>query len=145
MFTSVNIHQNHRSSSHSTPAMAAARASARSSVLKSPDGKMVARRLGRNHTNHMIGMIFRLPVGAGDQDTTSVLGWLSSTRICGTTVPGTLTVEVPNASTSSMFRAICLLNPAQLPTLTPQLAPGSIGVHFPSTQVKCLALVDKMG
>ena len=68
----------------------------------------------------MIGMIFRLPVGAGDQDTTSVMGWLSSTRTCGTTVPGALAVEGPNASTSSMFRAICLLDPTQLPILTPQ-------------------------
>ena len=89
-------------------------------------------------------MIFCLPVGAGDQDTTSVLGWLPNTRTCGTTVPGALAVEVPNASTSSTFRAICLLDPAQLPTLTPQLAPGSVGVHFPSTQVKCLAPVDMM-
>ena len=78
------------------------------------------RRLGRNHTNHMIGTTFCLPVGAGDQDTSSVLGWPSSTRTCGTTVPGARAVEVPNASTSSMFRAICLLNPPQLPTLTPQ-------------------------
>ena len=103
-----------------------------------------SRRLGRNHTNHMIRMIFRLPVGAGDQDKTSVLGWLLSTRTCGITVPGALAVEVPNASTSSMFPAICLLEPAQLPTLTPQLGPGSVGAHFPSTQVKCLAPVDKM-
>ena len=77
----------------------------------------------------MIGMIFCLPVGAGGQDTTSVLGWLSSTRTCGTTVPGALAVEVTNASTSSMFRAICLHDPAQLPTLTPQLAPGSVEIH----------------
>ena len=42
MFTRVNIHLNHRSRSHSTPFMAAVRASARSSVLKSPDGKMAA-------------------------------------------------------------------------------------------------------
>ena len=42
--------------------------------------------LGRNHTNHMIGTTFRLPVGAGDQDTTYVLDWPSSTQTCGTTV-----------------------------------------------------------
>ena len=68
----------------------------------------------------MIGMTFRLPAGAGDQDTTYILDWPSSTQTCGTTVPGAHAVEVPNASTSSMFRAICLLDPTQLPTLTPQ-------------------------
>ena len=88
----------------------------------------------------MIGTTFRLPVGAGDQDTTNVLNWSSSTRSCGTTVPGARAVEVPNASTSSMFQAICLLDPTQLPTLTPQEAPGSVGAHLPSTQVKCLVL-----
>ena len=78
------------------------------------------RRLSKNHTNHVIGTTFRLPVSAGDQDTACILGWPSSTRTCGTTVPDARTVEVPNASTSSMFRAICLLNPPQLPTLTPR-------------------------
>ena len=68
----------------------------------------------------MIGMTFRLPTGAGDQDTTYILDWPSSTRTCGTTVPGACAVEVPNESTSSMLRAICLLGPTQLPTLTPQ-------------------------
>ena len=68
----------------------------------------------------MIGMTFHLPAGAGDQDTTYVLDSLSSTQTCGATVPGARTVEVPNVSTSSMFRAIYLLGPTPLPTLTPQ-------------------------
>ena len=68
----------------------------------------------------MIGTTFHLPVDAGDQDTTYVLDWPSSTTTCGTTVPGARAVEVPNVSTSLMFRAIYLLGPTQLPTLTPQ-------------------------
>ena len=68
----------------------------------------------------MIGMTFHLPADAGDQNTTYVLDWPSSTQTCGTTVPGARAMEAPNVSTSSMFRAIYLLGPTQLRTLTPQ-------------------------
>ena len=68
----------------------------------------------------MIGTTFRLPADAGDQNTTYILDWPSSTQTCGTTVPGAHAMEVPNVLTSSMFRAIYLLGPTQLPTLIPQ-------------------------